>query len=202
MHEVRPGVWRLRVYVGKDPITGNKRHSSRTFAGGKRQAETALSRFVSDVSKRNGGGPSTMTVAGLLNAYCDHAERIGRSPTTVAKYRQQADLLRAGIGKLKLAKLKPHHLDELYAVLSDRGVEGGRGPLSAASVRRYHALLSAALHQAVKWGWIESNPAQRSSPPSEPRSQVTAPMPAELHELIDGAAAVPVRTAYSSRLRP
>jgi integrase len=57
-------------------------------------------------------------------------------------------------------------------------------------VRRYHALLSAALQQAIKWDWIESNPARRASPPSEPRPKVSAPTPAELRQLIDGAAAV------------
>lgn len=186
MQERRPGVWRLRVFVGDDPVTGNKRHSSRTFAGTKRQAETALSRFVADVASGEHGSPS-MTVAGLLDAFIDHSENVGRSPTTIAEYRRLTRNLSAGIGRKPLAKLAPHHLDELYAVLACRGVPGGRGPLSPASVRRHHALLNAALRQALRWGWISSSPTVRATPPSEPRARVCAPTPAELRCLMAAA---------------
>ena len=38
----RGGSWELRVYLGRDPLTGKKRYSSRTFRGGKREAQSAL----------------------------------------------------------------------------------------------------------------------------------------------------------------
>lgn len=189
MDERRPGIWRLRVYTGKDPVTGRKLHASRTFMGTRRQAETALSRFVTDVSKGASGQPSTMTVAGLLDAFCDHSENVGRSPTTVAEYRRLSLNLRHGIGHTQLAKLRPAHLDELYAVLGSRGVPGGRGGLSPASVNRYHDLLKSACRQAVKWGWLDASPVDRATAPSEPRAKVSAPTPTELHCLIARAAA-------------
>lgn len=189
MTERRPGVWRLRVYVGTDPVTGTKRHASRTYSGTRRQAETALSAFVAEVARGVHGAPNTKTVAGLLTAFCDHSENVGKSPTTVAEYRRLAHNLSQGIGHTQLSKLRPSDLDELYAILGTRGVPGGRGALSPASVNRYHDLLKSACRQAVKWGWIERNPADRATAPSEPRAKVTAPTPAELHCLIARAAA-------------
>jgi integrase len=184
MHEVRPGVWRLRVYVGHDPVTGRKRHQSQTFHGSKRKAENALATLVDSVAKGNHGGPSTVTVSGLLDAYCDHCENVGKSRVTVDGYRRIADSLRDGIGRTRLAKLRAEDLDELYAILGSRGVDGGRGPMSSASVRRHHALVAAACAQAVKWGWLERNPALRATAPSAGRSKVTTPSPAELQRLI------------------
>lgn len=47
--ERRPGVWRLRVFVGRDPITGTPRHLNRTFRGGKRSAQRELANMVREV---------------------------------------------------------------------------------------------------------------------------------------------------------
>ena len=47
--EIRPGVWRLRVFVGTDPVTGNPRQLSRTARGGVRVAQRELARFVTEV---------------------------------------------------------------------------------------------------------------------------------------------------------
>jgi hypothetical protein len=38
----RGDVWELRVYVGRDPVSGRKKTLTRTFRGGKREAEEAL----------------------------------------------------------------------------------------------------------------------------------------------------------------
>lgn len=190
MKERRPGVWRLRVFTGNDPVTGAKRYASRTFSGTQRQAENALSAFVTETTEGAHGSPSTMTFAGMLDAYCEHVASRGRSVTTIDSYRRHVDNIRDGIGRKPLSNLRPADLDELYSVLSSRGVPGGKGALSPASVRRHHAFFRAALNQAVRWGWLKSNPADRATPPTMPHQKVTAPTPAELQELVARAAAV------------
>ena len=52
----RGDAWELRAYVGRDPVTGRKKYSTRTFKGGKRAADQALIKFVVDVG---GGGASS-----------------------------------------------------------------------------------------------------------------------------------------------
>jgi len=48
MAERAPGVWRLRVYVGDDPLTGAPLQLERTFRGGEKDARAALAAFVTD----------------------------------------------------------------------------------------------------------------------------------------------------------
>ena len=186
--ERRPGVWRLRVYVGRDPVSGVKRMATRTFHGTERQAETELARFVVDTANGGFSPRGAMTVASLLTAYCDHSERIGRSPTTVAEYRRLTRHIADGLGRAQITSLQPHHLEELYGVLGNRGVSGGKGALSPASVNRYHNLLKSALRQAVRWGLLEKNPADRATAPREPKAPMRAPSPSELHQLVNAAA--------------
>jgi integrase len=187
MNEIRPGVWRLRVYAGKDPVTGQKRHASKTFKGTQRQAETALSRFVTEVVEGQHAGSGSVTLAALLERYIAHCIDRDRSPTTVDSYRRHAANIRDGLGAVQLAKLRPEDFDQLYSVLRTRGVPGGRGGLSAASVKRHAAFISAALSQAVKWGWIASNPALKATAPTVHQAKVNVPSPAELQSIMERA---------------
>lgn len=188
MTERRPGVWRLRVFVGNDPMTGRKRQASKTFHGGERAAETELARFVTSLADRVPGSPS-MTFAALLDHFVGHCVSVGRSPTTIDSYRRHTNNVRKGIGRTPIAKLRPDQLDGLYSQLRSTGVPGGRGPLAPASVRRHHAFFSAALNQAVKWGWLTTNPAKRATVPSMSQRRLTAPSPAELRQLVEKATA-------------
>ena len=46
----RGSSWELRAYVGVDPTTNRTEYLTRTFRGGKREADEALARFVTEVS--------------------------------------------------------------------------------------------------------------------------------------------------------
>jgi len=84
------------------------------------------------------------------------------------------------LGTKDLQKLKASDLDAFYDRLSRRG-------LSATSVRRYHAVCSAALNQGVKWGLLERSPAAQASPPSMERNEPDAPTPEQIKLLIERA---------------
>ena len=95
--ERAPGVWRLRVYTGADPITGNPRQVTRTFRGTKRQADTALSNFVTEVVR----GKVPLTGSTRLGEYLDNW--LGhitptRSTTTVRGYRFKIKGISAKLG--------------------------------------------------------------------------------------------------------
>ena len=90
------GVWRVRVYVGPDPITQKPRQVERTVRGTKSAAEAERRRLERDVSEGKHLGVKG-TVADLLEAWLEHLERIGRRPATAETYRTvvQAHLLPA-----------------------------------------------------------------------------------------------------------
>lgn len=60
----RGNAWELRAYEGVDPLTNRQKYVTRTFRGGKREAEQALARLVTEVA--GGGQAAQDTTAGDL----------------------------------------------------------------------------------------------------------------------------------------
>lgn len=181
----RGDAWELRAYVGRDPVTGRKKYLTRTFRGGKRAAEGALSKFVVEVG---GGGHASRdaTVSDLIKQWLQLASP-ELSPTTARGYRWIVDTyIVPTLGTVPLARLRPAQLDAFYAHLRDKGGARGR-PLAPATVRQVHAILRRALGQAVRWGWLATNPAMQATPPRIRRPEVAPPEPADVLQLIDAA---------------
>lgn len=181
----RGDVWELRVYVGRDPVTGRKKTLTRTFRGGKREAEETLSRLVTEAA---GGGHAAQdaTVGDLIDQWFEMAKP-DLSPTTIRGYRRAIDsYIVPALGKVPLARLGTAQIDRFYTQLRSGGGSGGQ-PLAPATVRQAHAILRRALNQGVKWGWLATNPAQHASPPRVRRPQLGPPPPEDVMRLIDEA---------------
>jgi hypothetical protein len=56
LREKSPGVWEIRVALGRDPLTGRYRTVSRTVHGGKRKAQEEIAPIVSPAA--NGKFPT------------------------------------------------------------------------------------------------------------------------------------------------
>jgi integrase len=175
-------VYELRVFVGRDTLTGKVRHVSRTHHGGATSANAALRQLIEDVeSGRSGGANSTYGV--LLDAWLDQITSEGRAPTTLREYRRLVEkTIRPALGSTPLRKLTPHGIDKLYAALTERG-------LAPSSVRQVHAILRASCRQGVKWGWLRSNPAADASPPKLQSQPEATPTPAQVRAMIVAAEA-------------
>ena len=66
----QPDYWELRAYAGPDPITARPRYVSRSFHGGKRDANKAPAQLVAEIDSI--GTQADQSVAGLLLAHIDH----------------------------------------------------------------------------------------------------------------------------------
>ena len=131
---------------------------------------------------------SSATVRTLIDEWLRHSEARGRAPRTLHDARRSAEtVIFPEFGDLPIAELTPRHLDEWYRKLVTG--EGRARPLKATSIRRHHAILSSALSQAVRWGWIERNPAERSQPPALERVELQVPTPDEVRRLLAAAQA-------------
>jgi integrase len=186
--EVSDGVWRLRVYAGRREngtpiqITKTVRGPDTKPGSGSRLADRELAQMVADVSAGKIGGRAT-TFGALLDRWLAHCDSLGRSPTTMTKYRQITEaVVRPELGHIRLSKLSAQHLDKLYAKLTAKGNK-------ATTVRRVHALIGAALHQAQRWDMVDRNVALRSSPPPVHTARVEAPSPGEVQALLKAAEA-------------
>src|SRR5258708_40134836 len=62
--------------------------------------------------------------------------------------------------------------------------DAGKSPKT---IRNHHAVISAALHQAVRWGWVRSNVAEMAKPPRVTQKRVEAPSLDVVRDVIDAA---------------
>jgi integrase len=180
LRERRPGVWELVVQLPRETGQARARQLSRTMTGSKRDAQRALAALVSEVAA--GKHASTATTLGeLLARWLEHIDD-QLSPTTVREYRRIVrTMLVPDLGALLLRRLTAQRLDAYYAVLSrERG-------LSAATIRHVHAVLRGALGQAVRWGWLPTNPAASASPPKLRRREIVPPAIADTLSLLVAA---------------
>ena len=171
----RGNSWELRAYVGVDPTTSRAKYLTRTFRGGKREADEALARFVAEVS---GGGHAAKdtTLNDLIRRWLDLV-RDDLSPSTVRGYERIIRCyIHPTIGRVSLAKLRTDQLDRFYSQLRDEGSQDG-GPLSPATVRQTHAVIRRALNQGMRWGWITTNPASLARPPRVRTRALNPPEP-------------------------
>jgi integrase len=145
------GQWQLRAFAGADSTTGRPVQVSRAFVGTERAAVKALAGLVADVE--SGRFERTRaTVAQLLEKRLEQIEPT-RRPTTIAEYRSKIDKrIRPALGGMRLDKVGSDTLDAWYRKWLAEG-------LSPNTVNLLYAILSAALNQAVKWGWIDRSPA-------------------------------------------
>ena len=181
----RGSSWELKVYLGRDAVTGRKRWAYQTFRGGKREAQRRLAAMVLD-AERGGVGHTGASVGELLEEWFAHAAP-SFSPKNVVETRGVLDRnLLPFLGAVPLAKLGAADLDRFYRRLSERGGRSGR-PLSPATIRRTHGVLHRALNQGVRWGWVARNPASSASPPRVPAPDIQPPSPAQLAALFAAA---------------
>ncbi len=181
----RGDAWELRAYAGVDPVTKRQKYVTRTFRGGKREADEALARLVTEVS---GGGHAAQdaTVGDLVRQWLDLAKP-ELSPTTARGYEWIIKTyIFPTLETVPLARLKAAQLDRFYAKLRESGGQDGK-PLSAATVRQTHAILRRALQQGIRWGWIAVNPAAMASPPRVRAQHLEPPGPEQVIQLIEAA---------------
>jgi integrase len=173
-------VWELRIHAGRSPVTGKPKYISRTVHGTAATADEELGKLVAEIGAIDHTGPAA-TFGDLLDRWLAKATVLkGLSPTTVREHsRTIKQTIKPTLGDVELRRLDGKVLDDFYAALRTR-----ERPLSASSVRRVHAVISAALGQAVKWGELATNPADRASPPAVRQAPKVAPTPDDVQAMI------------------
>jgi integrase len=173
--------WNLRVYAGRDAVTGRKISVERTVRGNKREASKALAAMVVAVDRRPAASARKGTVALLCREWLDQASP-SFSPKTVQTTRMYIeDPIIPALGSIPVTKLTPADLDRFYRQLLEVG--RSRGPYAPATIRRVHGIIRRALTQGVRWGWITHNPAIDASPPKVPMKELKPPNPDQVVQL-------------------
>lgn len=176
----RDGVWEIRVYVGRDPITGKPKQVSKTVHGGVREADAALRDLIDKQAPSRDDGVGA-TFGQLLDKWLEECERMELSPTTLRNYRSSIKTtLGPKLGKVPLHRLSAKNLDDLYGALKAAGK-------SPKTIHNHHAIISSALHQAVRWGWVRTNVAELAKPPRARHKRVHAPSVEDVRTVVESA---------------
>ena len=188
MRERRPNVWELRVFLGRDD-NGKVRHGNQTFRGGKRAAESELSRLVAAAENEPVPPPvveaprwsQQTTVNDAIQGWKDNGWE-DLSPSTVRRYENMwMKHIHGSMGKQRLTTLSPYDVEKYFRRLKTDG-------LAEASVRQIRALMHRACRLARKWsGGVLPNPIADTELPTwalDERDEVRAPSLEEVRTLI------------------
>jgi integrase len=181
------GSWELRVFVATDPDTGRRIDRTATVRGTRAHAEHELAEMVASVRSSRAVGVRSPR-SELLEAWFAIAE-MGWAPTTACQTRSVLNrYLHPHIGAVLVGDLTPAGIDGLYVRLRCSGGVGGK-PLKPGTLARIHVVLRSSLAQAMRWGWIWDNPAERAHRIVQTPIEIRPPTPSELRVLLDHIAA-------------
>lgn len=195
-----PDAFELIVDAGRDPLTKRRRQRSKLVHGGRRHAEDELRAFIDEVTTARHGPEAEAPLTDLVEAWLlIVADDL--APSTLNGYRRilRTQIAPAAIGSTPIGEVTTPAIDAFYRDLGQT-----RAP---ATVRQTHAVLRRAFRQAVRWGWLATNPAAEATPPRVRRPKITPPDPAKVAALLaaatddDPAMGVLFRTAATTGAR-
>ncbi|MCD7716102.1 MAG: site-specific integrase [Lachnospiraceae bacterium] len=137
-----------------------------------RQNQKALQEFAIDFERKVKSGNvlsgEKMTYSEYIEKWMKDYAQVQMKPTSVERCETSLNnQILPALGHLKVANIKPLHIQDLYTNLQNEGYirEGKHYSYSANTIKRIHQIISSSLSTAVLWGIIDSNPASRVRPP-------------------------------------
>ena len=159
------------------PQTGTQRKSvyGRTY----KEAEKKLALAMGDAARGIVYEDENQTVGKYMTRWLSDSAKHTVKATSYRAYESQIrNHIVPALGKVKLSRLTPAHLQALYAAKL-------RESMKPASVRQIHAILHKALEQAVRFNLIPTNPASKVDPPKVRQEEITPLSADEANRLLD-----------------
>jgi len=119
----------------------------------------------------------------MLEQYLEYwIEEVHKPTIKLSSYVKYRKLIRLYIlpelGKIKLQKLTPQHINSLYRKMEKRG-------LKPKTINSVHGLLHKALDNAVKWGYMARNVCDSVSPPRLVKTEIQPLTMEQAHKLLE-----------------
>jgi integrase len=175
------GRWHGWITVGlKTNGQRDRRHRS-----GKTRKEVVEKIRDLEVKRETGqiSAVTSDTVTGWLEHWLTNIAARRVRPRTLESYESMVRMhISPGIGRHRLDRLQPEHLEHFYSDLLDDG-------LSAATVLRAHRIISRALKVAMQRGRVHRNVAMLVDPPAQRRSEAATALDLDESRAVLAAAA-------------
>ena len=150
--------YRARVEYAPDPVTGERRQRSKSFAT-RKQADAELAKWLTEIDRGTALEPSKATVAELLDRWLADVAAHTVKPSTHEDYDATIRVhILPALGTVPAQKLTVDQVQAFYS----RKLAAGCSPRT---VQLCHLRLSQALKQAVRWGILTRNVCEFAKPP-------------------------------------
>ena len=152
-------------YVGRYTVHTPDGPKRKTIYGRKyKEVEKKLAEARGDAARGIVFDAENVTLEQWLERWLEDVVKPNKTHRTYATHRQQVrSHISSAVGRMKLEALRKAHVDRLYNDLLRPQPEGAS--LAPSSVRRVHAVLHAALEEAVRSDLIPRNPAAHATKP-------------------------------------
>ena len=158
-------LWEITIDIGRD-YNGKRLRKYFRVHGTKAEAQRELRESLTRLDKGLPVDDSHMPMGEFLDRWLRDYAELRTSPRTVDGYRGIVERdLKPVLGNVKLAKLRPQHIQRLYSGMAEKG-------LSARTILHTHRVLSHALKHAVKWGLLVRNVCDAVDPPRPRRTEM------------------------------
>ena len=176
--------WELKYDVGTD-TAGRRKTRYASFKGTKRDAAIELAKLVAGAATGEQVDPSRITVGEFLDRWERDWCVSNVSPKTAERYGELLRLhVRPHIGAVRVQKLRPVNLTELYGKLS--------ATLAPRTVGHVHRVFHQALSHGVDWDLVSTNIATRVSPPRVAQEEIEILTAKEIRTILDKARGRPI----------
>lgn len=163
----------VRVYVGRNPLTGGRIEINQTARGSAAHARKCEAKLKGQIVTGRVAGTRRMSLDKLLDSYLDWARHC-QSATTQHKNHTFLDIyVRPYVGHTPLRKVTGQLLDDLFNLLMDGKEKGGRG-LAPNTVKIIRKLLAATFNYGVRQKLIADNPVAGTKLPRVVRSKANS----------------------------
>jgi integrase len=196
----RKNLWLLRIQIDIERSSGKPIFKTVKFEGHRGAARAELDRLIRALPTHSNVEPSHITVNAHLDLWFEVIAQNHYRFNTLQNYILIVALdVRARIGNMKIADVRPRDIRQILKEMALRGV-------SSNTRRRLYYVISRAFEFAVSWGTLLINPVSGVEPPrGEPR-EMYALSEDEVKVLLDvtdkGRHAEYFRTAIATGMRP
>ena len=142
----------------KDPQTGKRQNVKRRGFATKRKAQIAMRELQVSFDSVGPEAGAKLSVSQYLKDWFDR-QAVDKAPATNDRYRNAIERhIEPALGGIGLVKLSVLNIDNFLALKLKSG-------LSEETVNGFYRVLNTALKDAVRWGYLNKNPAELVSPP-------------------------------------
>ena len=160
------GTWEARVTVGTNPGTGKPNRKS-IYGKTQKEVRQKMQKALVAVNEGVYSEQSKLTLKEWMKTWLEEYTGDVKEATRI-RYRQDMDNhILPALGAVKLAALTPSAVQTFYNSLSR-----GDKPLSAKSIKNIHGVLHHALKQAVRLGYMRTNPTEACTIPRIEKAQI------------------------------